>query len=538
MNSYPLNLRTFLERTARYFPDNEIVSREADGSIFRYNYGKFYERVRKLGQVLKSFGIRKGDRVASFAWNHHRHLELYFGIPCYGAVLHTVNIRYGANEIAYSINHAEDVLVFLDADLVPVMESIAPRLQKVRGYIILGDHIPETSLSPVYSYEELLSGCDASYTFEPLDEHSPASMCFTSATTGFPKGVVYSHRSIYLHASALCFADVLAISEHDRILPIVPMFHVCAWGIPYAAAATGATLILPGTRPGTADLLRLIESEDATFSAAALTIGIDMLTVLEQQRFNISSLRMLMLGGQAVPKAVIDLFARKHGVQVVQGYGATETSPLVTFCHVRRDQLHASDDEKNGIRSRQGIVLPGVEIRVVDESGQQVPGDDRQMGEVWVRGPWVASEYYKDSRSADSFVDGWWRSGDIATIDKAGSIRIMDRAKDVIKSGGEWISSVQLENELMAHPDVHEACVVAVHHEKWIERPVAFVLLKNREVSASAIEQSLIEWLTPKFPKWWLPDQFILVNEIPKNANGKFNKMLLREMVKQKRKGT
>ncbi|WP_026692035.1 long-chain fatty acid--CoA ligase [Peribacillus kribbensis] len=533
MNSFQLNLKTLLDRSARYFPDNEMISREPDGSLFRYNYSQYYKRVQKLANVLKLLGIKKGDKIASFAWNNHRHLELYFGIPCYGAILHTVNIRYGAKEIAYSISHAEDAIVFLDKDLVPIMESIAHQLPKVKAYIVLDYTVPETSLSPVYSYEQLLSSTHSTYCFEEVDENLPASMCYTSATTGLPKGVVYSHRSIYLHASALCFRDVMGISEHDHILPIVPMFHVCAWGIPYAAIATGAKLILPGTRPKAEDLLQLIDSEKVTFSAGAVTLGIDMLTILEEKKYNISSLRQLMLGGQAVPKALIDEYFKKYGVPVVQGFGATETSPIVTFLHIRRDQLRVSDDEKNEIRSRQGMLLPGLEMKVVDELGKEVPWDDEHMGEILVRGPWIASEYYNDNRSNSSFVDGWWKSGDIATINKEGSIRIVDRDKDVIKSGGEWISSVQLENELMAHPDVLEACVVAVNHEKWLERPVACILLKNNQTGTTNVEEALIEWLTPKFPKWWLPDQFMFVEEIPKNANGKYNKNLLREIANQ-----
>ncbi|TWI53979.1 long-chain fatty acid--CoA ligase [Halalkalibacter nanhaiisediminis] len=533
MNSFQLNLKTFIERSARYFPENEIISREPDDSLFRYNYAQYYERVQKLANVLKFLGIKKGDKIASFAWNNHRHLELYFGIPCYGAILHTVNIRYGEKEIAYAINHAEDEVVFLDKDLVPKMEAIAHKLLKVKAYVILDNTIPETSLSPVFSYESLLSSADHTYSFEELDENSPASICYTSATTGLPKGIVYSHRSIYLHASALCFTDVMGISEHDHILPIVPMFHVCAWGIPYAAIATGAKLILPGTRPKAEDLLRLIESEKVTFSAGAVTLGIDMLTILEEKKYNISSLRQLMLGGQAVPKALIDKYSQKHGVPIVQGFGATETSPIVTFFHIRRDQERLSDDQKNEIRSRQGMLLPGLEMKIIDELGKEVPWDDEHMGEILVRGPWIASEYFKDKRSSTSFIDGWWKSGDIATINEQGSIRIVDRDKDVIKSGGEWISSVQLENELMAHPDVLEACVVAVSHEKWLERPIACILLKNKEKGTTNVEEALVEWLTPKFPKWWLPDQFMFIEEIPKNANGKYNKNLLREIVSQ-----
>ncbi|WP_317889474.1 long-chain fatty acid--CoA ligase [Geobacillus zalihae] len=474
--------------------------------------------------------------MASFAWNSHRHLELYFGVPCYGAVLHTVNIRYGKQEIVHTINHAEDKVIFCDKDLLPIIEEVAHQLPKVKAYVVLDEALPETALSPVFCYEDLLDSVDPFFRFEEIDENAPATMCYTSATTGLPKGVVYSHRSIYLHSSILCHADVTAISEYDNILPIVPMFHVNAWGIPYAAIATGAKLVLPGTHPKAEDFLKLIDSEDITFAAGAVTVGIDMLNILEQQSYDLSSLRLLMLGGQATPKTVIEKYFYKHGVQVAQGYGATETSPLVTFLHFKRDQRGLSDDEKIHIRSRQGIVVPGIEMKVVDELGEPIPWDDNHMGEILLRGPWVATQYYNDERSKDSFVDGWWKSGDIASVNEQGMIRIVDRSKDVIKSGGEWISSVLLENELMAHPAVSEACVVAVSHEKWMERPLAYVVLK-KEQSDPISKEELVEWLKQKFPKWWLPDHFIILDEIPKNANGKFNKRLLREMAHSMLKG-
>ncbi len=530
MNSYQLNLKTFLERSVRYFPEKEIVSRERNHALFRYNYAQLYERVQRLGNVLKSLGVEKGDKVASFAWNNHRHLEMYFGIPCYGAVLHTVNIRYGEPEIVHAINHAEDEVVFLDSDLLPTIEAIAHELPKVRAYVILDHELPETSLSPVYSYEELLASAEPHFNFEEIDEHAPASMCYTSATTGLPKGVVYSHRSIYLHASALCYKDVMGISELDNIVPIVPMFHVCAWGIPYAAIAVGAKLILPGTRPKAGDLLELMESEKATFAAGAVTLGFDMLAILEKETYNLSSMRQLMLGGQTTPQALIKEYDQKYNIHVVQGYGATETSPIVTFFHIRKDQKHLNRDEVNEIQARQGLLLPGLEMKILNKAGEEVQWDDEEMGEILVRGPWIASEYYKDERSTSSFIDGWWKSGDIATMNEHGLIRIVDRDKDVIKSGGEWISSVQLENELMAHPAVLEACVVAAYHEKWQERPVSYVLLKEKE---QVRQEELLEWLSSKFPKWWLPEQFIFVEEIPKNANGKYNKKLLRSFLDQ-----
>jgi fatty-acyl-CoA synthase len=535
-HSFQLNLKTFLERTTTYFPHKEIVSRELDDSLFSYTYAEFYSRIKKLANVLKKFGIQKGDRIASLAWNHHRHLELYLAGPCYGAVLHTVNLRYGEPEIIYTINHAEDRILFFDEDQLPIVEAIADQLHHIQAFVVLGKDVPQTMLSPIYSYEQLLEQVDDSFSFEMLDEYSPATICYTSATTGLPKGVTYTHRSLYLYTSALCQKDVTAISETDSIMPMVPMFHVNAWGLPYAAIATGAKLVLPGCRPNVHQLLSLIESEEVTLTAGAVTLGVEMVNLLEEHEYNVSSLRALWLGGQAIPRAIIDKLYYQYDVPVVQGYGATETSPLITFLHVRKDQLQMDEKDNLNLRTRQGTLIPGIEMKIIDESGKEIAWDDTQMGEIYARGPWAADEYLNDERSADSFIDGWWKSGDIATIDQHGSILIVDRNKDMIKSGGEWISSVQLENELIAHPDVQEACVVAIPDEKWLERPLACIVMKQSILNEAEVEAEFIQWLTPKFPKWWLPSQFEFLREIPKNATGKYNKKLLREMVAREKR--
>ncbi|MGM0900543.1 MAG: long-chain fatty acid--CoA ligase [Bacillota bacterium] len=532
-HSFQLNLKTFLERSTSYFPNKEIVSREPDDRIFRYTYAEFYSRTKRLANVLKTFGIQKGDRIASLAWNHHRHLELYLAGPCYGAVLHTVNLRYGEPEIIYTINHAKDRILFFDEDQLSIVEAIANQLDFIEAYVVLGKDVPETTLSPIYSYEQLLGQVDDQFSFEMMDEYSPATICYTSATTGLPKGVTYTHRSLYLYSSALLFKDVTAISETDSIMPMVPMFHVNAWGLPYAAIATGAKLVLPGYRPKVHQLLSFIESEEVTITAGAVTLGVEMVNLLEEHEYNVSSLRALWLGGQAIPKAIIDTLYYKYGVPVVQGYGATETSPLITFLHVRKEQQQMDERGHIDLRTRQGTLIPGTEMKIIDESGKEVAWDDKEMGEIYARGPWAADEYLNDERSADSFIDGWWKSGDIATIDEHGSIQIVDRNKDMIKSGGEWISSVQLENELIAHPDVLEACVVAIPDEKWLERPLACIVLK-KPMNEAEVEAELIQWLIPKFPKWWLPSQFTFLKEIPKNATGKYNKKQLREVVAKK----
>ena len=523
-----LNVKAFLERAQTYFPKNEIVSRRPDGSLFRYTYGDMGVRARRLASRLGELGIRPGDKVATFAWNSHRHYELYFAIPSYGAVLHTVNIRLADEHIAYIINHSEDVCVFADPDLLPTLERIAPQLNTVKAYVILGEEAPDTPLAPVYLYEDLLRDGDPELAFGELDENAPAVMCYTSATTGNPKGVLYTHRGIYLHTSVLCFADTFAISEPDTFLPIVPMFHANAWGIPFATAWMGSKMVLPGERPRALDILELMESEQVTLAAAPVSVGIDMIGELQKKRRDLSSLRALLLGGQATPKAVMDFFLAEFGVPIYTAWGATETTPIATFAHVKRHQLSWSDEEKIGIRVRQGMAAPGVEIKVLDDDGNRVPWDDQRVGEVYARTPWGATSYYNDERSAEGFVDGWWKSGDVAAIDPEGVLRLVDRAKDLIKSGGEWISSIDLENALMAHPGIREAAVVAMPHERWLERPVAYVV-RDPEAEGAVGESELLEWLGPMFAKWWLPDRFVFVDEIPKTGVGKFNKRALRE---------
>ncbi len=505
------------------------MSRQAQGSIHRYSYRDFHHRVRRLGSALKHLDVRAGERVATFCWNHYRHLELYFAVPCFGAVLHTVNIRLSDDDLIYIFNHAEDTVIFVDDELVPVIERILPSLTAVRHIVIMGEEAVPNLSKRSLSYEELIQHGDESFAFGELDENLPSGMCYTSATTGKPKGVIYTQRAIYLHAMTLCLADVMAISEHDTVMPVVPMYHVNSWGLPFASIFAGANLVLPGPRPQARDLLRLIASEHVSFAAAAVTVGIDMLRELESEPEDISSLRQLMLGGQATPKAVMEKYLSQYGIPIFTAWGATETSPIATAVHIKKHERSLDDHAKIDIRVRQGVVVPGLELKVVNEQGEGVSWDDRQMGEIWVRGPWVATEYYRDSRSAEGFADGWWKSGDMATINEEGVLRLVDRAKDLIKSGGEWISSVQLENELMAHPAIVEACVVAVPHEKWIERPVAFVV--SRDI-ASFRDEELEHWLTRKFPKWWVPDQFIRVDQIPRTGAGKFNKRELRERLR------
>ncbi|MCB1748888.1 MAG: long-chain fatty acid--CoA ligase [Gammaproteobacteria bacterium] len=527
MASYNLNLKRVVERPEQYFPRKEIVSRQADGSLFRYTYAEFCARTRRLASALASLGVAPGDKVATLAWNTHHHLELYFGVPCSGAVLHTANLRLSEEHIAYTMNHAADKVVFFSPDLLATVETLAPLLTTVERFVILAAQVPASSLPGLVAYEDLIARGDPDYAYPDVDEDAPASICFTSATTGNPKGVVYSHRALVLHSMMLSHVDCMALSERDVLMPIAPMFHVNSWGVPFAGVWVGAKFVFPGERPHAADNIALIESERVSFAHGAVTVGIDMMNLLRQEAHDIRSLRGLMLGGQATPAAVMRYYLEQHGIPIVTAWGSTECAPLATVTYLRGDQQDLPDDEKIRIRTRQGIPAPCVERKVLDDAGELIPWDDEAVGEVYVRGPWIATTYLDEPRSAESFVDGWWKSGDIAAVDGDGVMRLVDRAKDLIKSGGEWISSVDLENALMAHPAITEATVIGMPHEKWLERPVAFVRAAGDERPDDA---TLGAWLTEAgFARWWLPDRFLWVEEIPKTGVGKFNKRLLRE---------
>lgn len=528
-----LNVKAMIERAERYFPGNAIITRATDGALKHATYGALGERVRRLASALAALGLAPGEKVATLAWNHQRHLELYFAAPCMGAVIHTVNIRLSDEHLIHILNHAQDKVLCVDPDLWALAQRLAPELQTVRQLIVLDDHLPAGSSShrlcqSARSYETLIAQGDPHSGFPELDEESAAGMCYTSATTGLPKGVLYSQRALYLHAMVLMMADVLAVSEHDTIMPVVPMFHANAWGLPYAATWAGAVQVLPGTHPRADDLLDLIASQRVTLAAAAVTVGVDMLQCLRQRPRDLSSLRGLLLGGQATPKAVMQEFWQRHGVKVCTAWGSTECAPIATFGHVKRHQLDWSAEEQMDIWVRQGIPVPGACIAVRDEKGCEVPWDDQRVGEVCARGPWIAEGYADDpQRSAAGFVAGWWQSGDMATVDTEGVLRLVDRAKDLVKSGGEWISSVALENQLMAHPAVQEAAVVVAPDPKWQERPVAYVVLRPGK---EADEATLRQWLGKHFPRWWWPDRFIMVATIPKTGVGKTDKRRLRAM--------
>ncbi|MBG9449813.1 fatty-acid--CoA ligase [Cytobacillus firmus] len=537
MMQTPLTMTQMIRRAEKYFPKKTVVSRTA-GGIQRLTYKEIAERTRKLAESLQKLGVERGDKVGTLAWNHHRHLEAYFAIPCSGAVLHTINIRLSPQHITYIINHAEDKVLLIDPDIVPLIEKVKDKLKAVKAFIIMTDEeeLPETSLSPVFHYEKLINEASGAYEFpDDLDENSAAGMCYTSATTGNPKGVVYSHRGIVLHSMALGMADSAAVSEKDIALPVVPMFHVNAWGLPFAAVWFGTTLVLPGPYFTPKLLAELIQSEKVTITAGVPTIWLGLLKELDENKYDMSSLRSVLCGGSAAPKGMIKAFEQKHKIPFMHAYGMTETSPLVVISTLKSYQEELSAEERLDIKAKQGILVPGLEMKIAGKDGEAA-WDGKEMGELAIRGPWIASEYYKDERTNEAFRDGWLYTGDVVTIDEEGFMKIVDRTKDLIKSGGEWISSVDIENALMAHESVFEAAVVAVPHEQWQERPVACVVLKE-PFKGQTTKEELYEFLKPQFAKWWLPDEILFFEEIPKTSVGKFLKMALREQVQKEYTG-
>jgi fatty-acyl-CoA synthase len=533
MMQTPLTLTQMIKRAEKYFPKKQVISRTSKG-IQRFTYKEIASRTRKLADSLQKLGVGRGDKVGTLAWNHHRHLEAYFAIPCSGAVLHTINIRLSPQHISYIINHAEDKVLLIDSDLVPLIEKIQPELKTVQAYIIMTDEdeLPDTTLSPVYHYEKLLLDADENYEYpDDLDENSPAGMCYTSATTGNPKGVLYSHRGIVLHSMALGLADTTGISEKDIAMPVVPMFHVNAWGLPFAAVWFGTTLVMPGPYFTPKLLAELIEQEKVTITAGVPTIWLGLLKELDEGNYDMKSLRAILCGGAAAPKGMIRAFEQKHGIPFMHAYGMTETSPIVVISTLKSYQEELSYEEKLDLKAKQGILVPGLEMKAVGQNGE-IKWDGKEMGELAIRGPWIASEYYKDDRTNDAFRDGWLYTGDVVTIDEEGFVKIVDRTKDLIKSGGEWISSVDLENALMAHEAVFEAAVVAVPHEQWQERPVACVVLKDA-YKGKTTKEDLYDFLKPQFAKWWLPDDILFLEEIPKTSVGKFLKRALRDQVQK-----
>ena len=527
MMNMPLMISSLIKHADRHHGDTEIVTRLTEGGIHHYTYAEAHRRSRQLANALNALGVAPGDRVGTLAWNNHRHFELYFGVSGIGAVCHTVNPRLFPEQIVYIINHAEDAYVFFDLTFAPLVEKIAALCKGVKGWVAMTDraHLPQTALPNLLCYEELINAHSDDFDWPEFDENTASSLCYTSGTTGNPKGVLYSHRSTLLHAYASALPDTVSLSARDAILPVVPMFHVNAWGIPYSAPLVGAKLVFPGPGLDGASLQQLFEQEQVTISAGVPTIWLGLLHYMEQNKLKFSSLQRVTVGGSACPQAIIRSFQEQYGVQVLHGWGMTEMSPIGTIGAFKGKHANWSNERKLALQSKQGRALYGVEMKIVDGEGKPLPHDGKAFGELMVRGPWITSGYYK-GEGGEALVDGWFPTGDVATIDADGYMQITDRSKDVIKSGGEWISSIDLENVAVGHPAVAEAAVIGVRHPKWDERPLLIVVKKP---GAEVSREELLGFCEGKVAKWWLPNDVVFVEQLPHTATGKLLKTKLRE---------
>lgn len=529
MQDRPLALPHVFHRAEQLFGRKTIVTATVNGED-TMSYAAWAQRVRRLATVLDQLGLGPQARVGSFGWNTRRHLELYFAVPCSGRILHTLNIRLFAEQLSYIVQHAGDEVVFVDRSLLPLLWPQADQLPSVRFFVVMDDgaEVPIPSDPRVRDYEDLLAAAEPKQgRFEIDDENTAASLCYTSGTTGNPKGVLYSHRSTVLHSLMPLTADVFALSERDVLLPVVPMFHVNAWGLPYAAVLAGTDLVFPGPSMTPAALLQLIERHRVTFTAGVPTIWMGAVPLLKE--YDVSSLRLVVAGGSAVPPSLSESWREAIGLPITQAWGMTETSPIGTAATLRSHHAELTEAELQQVRASQGQPVPLVDLRIVDpDSGAEQAWDGESAGELHAAGPWIASGYFGDESSPNFTEDGWLRTGDIAVVEKDGYLRLVDRAKDLVKSGGEWISSVELENHIMAHPAVREAAVIAKPDVKWSERPVACVVLTP---DAALTAEDILEHLRPRVARWWLPDEIRFLDEIPKTGTGKFSKKTLREQL-------
>ena len=530
---YPLTLTQLFERSRKLFHKKTMATRVPGHGLQRYTYADYADRVARLSAALARLGLQKGDRVGTFAWNSHRHMEVYFAAPLMGMVLHTVNIRLSPQDLTYIINHAGDKILIVDASLWHLLEPIRKDLKTVTHVIVMKDTPSGEIPAGAMDYEALLADAKPVETWPTLNETDAAGMCYTSGTTGHPKGVLYTHRGIYLHCFGSSTVDVLGICERDVILHIVPMFHANAWCVPFAGVMNGSTQIFGGPNPQPRDIIEIVHHERVTVVGAVPTVWIAIQGILEKEpQWDISSIRCIPIGGSAAPKTLIELFDKKYGAYMLHAWGMTEMSPLGTVCRPRSYMDSLPEDERYNVRAKQGAIVAGVDMRIVDDAGKIQPWDGKSVGEIQVRGPWITSGYYNNPAGAAQFTeDGWFRTGDVASIDPDGYVQITDRTKDLIKSGGEWISSVDMESTIMGHPKVLEAAVIAVPHPQWVERPLACVVPKP-EFKDSLTESEILDYLKPLVAKWWLPDEVRFIEAVPKTSVGKFDKKVLRERFK------
>ena len=527
MQNQPLLISGLITFAARYHGDTEVVSRTIEGPIHRYTYKDAELRSRQLAAALLKRGIQRGDRVATLAWNGYRHFELYYGVSGLGAVLHTINPRLFPDQISWIANHAQDQWLFFDATFLPLIAQLAPQIKNCKGYVLLSDHVPPSSGIPgLTCYEDWLKDVTPIESWLSFDENTASSLCYTSGTTGNPKGVLFSHRSTVLHAYAAALPDAMSLSAQDTVLPVVPMFHANAWSLAYGCPAVGAKLVLPGKDLDGKSIYDLMEAERVNCAAGVPTVWLALLNHLEatQQRF--SSLKRTLIGGSACPPAMIRTFQERYNVSVLHAWGMTEMSPIGTLAALKAKHQNLSFDERlNKVYSKQGRAVYGVEMKIVDDKGQELPWDGKTSGDLLVRGPWIVSSYFCYD-GGEILRDGWFPTGDVGTIDADGYLQITDRSKDVIKSGGEWISSIDIENLAVSHPSVQEAACIALPHPKWDERPLLILVLKpNQTITAL----DMLAFLEGKIAKWWMPNDVVFVTEIPHTATGKIQKVKLRE---------
>ncbi len=524
----PLLISSLIQHAARWHPEAEVVTRSVEGPITRSTYASIHERAQRLANVLAARGIAHGDRVGTLAWNTDRHMEIYFGVSGMGAVCHTINPRLFPEQIAYIINHGADRVLMFDATFLPLVEQLAPQLATVEHFVLLSTHeqLPASTKIPgLTTYEDWLADAAPRFDWPAFEETEASSLCYTSGTTGDPKGVLYTHRSTVLHTFAICLPDALALSACEVMMPVVPMFHVNAWGLPYGAAMTGCKLVMPGAGLDGKNLYELIEAEGVTVTAGVPTIWFALLQYAQRNKLRFSKLHRLIVGGSAAPEAMIRTWQDDFGIEVRHAWGMTETSPVGTTCVFKSRHTTLDHDAKLALQTKQGRPLYGVDLRILGPNRQPLPHDGIQSGDLQIRGHWITSQYF-GRPNEQSVHDGWFTTGDVCTIDSDGFMQITDRSKDVIKSGGEWISSITLENVAVGHPSVAEAAAVAVHHPKWDERPLLVVVKKE---DAALTREELLAYFEGKVAKWWIPDDVVFVDQLPHTATGKLLKMQLRQ---------